>query len=175
MTTTKKTIQDPDLARVEAALQRAAKKARKTAKDTRTPLIIYKDGKIRRYILTTAVSTGLLMTRSNCELNLRQRPSWIFRKESFKAKLNSRGHTSWILKMKQTLYQGGNRMITDTEIKIKGLEVLVNTFGKVDAERFISLIMREPFDYTKWQRTLWEGKTIAEISRAASELREKTK
>ena len=66
-------------------------------------------------------------------------------------------------------------MITDTEIKIKGLEVLVNTFGKVDAERFISLIMREPFDYTKWQRTLLEGKTIAEISRAASELREKTK
>ena len=49
MTTTKKTIQDPDLARVEAALQRAAKKARKIAMDTRTPLIIYKDGKIRRY------------------------------------------------------------------------------------------------------------------------------
>jgi len=40
MTKTKKTIQDPDLARVEAALPRAAKKARKTAKDTRTPLII---------------------------------------------------------------------------------------------------------------------------------------
>ncbi len=49
MTTTKKTIQDPDLARVEAALLRAAQKARKTAKDTRTPLIIYKDGKRRRY------------------------------------------------------------------------------------------------------------------------------
>lgn len=49
MTTTKKTIQDPDLARVEVALLRAAQKARKTAKDTRTPLIIYKDGKIRRY------------------------------------------------------------------------------------------------------------------------------
>jgi hypothetical protein len=49
MNTEKKIIQDPDLARVEAALQRAAKKARKTAKDTRTPLIIYKDGKIRRY------------------------------------------------------------------------------------------------------------------------------
>ena len=46
MTTTKKTIQDPDLARVEAALQRAAQKARKTAKDTRTPLVIYKDGQI---------------------------------------------------------------------------------------------------------------------------------
>ena len=46
MTTTKKTIQDPDLARVEAALQRAAQKARKTAKDTRTPLVIYKNGRI---------------------------------------------------------------------------------------------------------------------------------
>ena len=66
-------------------------------------------------------------------------------------------------------------MITDTEIKIKGFEVLVNTFGKVDAERFISLVMREPFDYTKWQQNLWEDKTIAQISRAASELRRKTK
>ena len=46
MTTKKKTIQDPDLARVEAALQRAAQKARKTAKDTRTPLVIYKNGRI---------------------------------------------------------------------------------------------------------------------------------
>jgi hypothetical protein len=46
MTTTKKTIQDPDLARVEVALQRAAQKARKIAKDTRTPLVIYKNGRI---------------------------------------------------------------------------------------------------------------------------------
>ena len=46
MTTTKKTIQDPDLARVEAALLRAAQKARKTARDTRTPLVIYKNGRI---------------------------------------------------------------------------------------------------------------------------------
>ena len=66
-------------------------------------------------------------------------------------------------------------MIRDIDIRNKSFNVLVNTFGKVDAERFISLIMREPFDYTKWQRTLLEGKTIAEISRAASELREKTK
>ena len=46
MTTTKKTIQDPDLAKVEAALQRAAQKARKRARDTRTPLVIYKNGRI---------------------------------------------------------------------------------------------------------------------------------
>ncbi len=46
MTTAKKRIQDPDLARVEAALLRAAQKARKRAKDTGTPLVIYKDGQI---------------------------------------------------------------------------------------------------------------------------------
>ena len=44
--TTTKTIQDPDLARVEAALRRAAQRARKRARDTGTPLVIYKDGQI---------------------------------------------------------------------------------------------------------------------------------
>jgi len=46
MATIKKTIRDPDLARVGVALQRAAQAARKTAKDTGTPLVIYKDGRI---------------------------------------------------------------------------------------------------------------------------------
>jgi hypothetical protein len=46
MTTSEKSIQDPDLARVEAALLRAAQRARKTAKDTGTPLVIYRDGQI---------------------------------------------------------------------------------------------------------------------------------
>ena len=58
-------------------------------------------------------------------------------------------------------------MITDTEIKIKGIEALIAELGEVQAERFISLIMREPFDYTKWQRNLWPDKSIEEISKAA--------
>lgn len=60
-------------------------------------------------------------------------------------------------------------MITDAEIKIKGIEALINTLGEVEAERFISLVMREPFDYTKWQRTLWIDKSVAELSTAAIE------
>jgi hypothetical protein len=55
-------------------------------------------------------------------------------------------------------------MITDTEIKIKGVRVLMECLGKIEAERFISLIQREPFDYTKWQRSLWADKTVTEIS-----------
>lgn len=58
-------------------------------------------------------------------------------------------------------------MITDTEIKIKGVQALTNVLGEVDAERFVALIQREPFDYTKWQRTLWENMTVEEISKMA--------
>jgi len=58
-------------------------------------------------------------------------------------------------------------MATDTEIKLKGLEALIAELGEVQAERFISLIMREPFDYTAWQRTLWSDKTVKEISKLA--------
>ena len=58
-------------------------------------------------------------------------------------------------------------MKTDTVIKNEGMKVLIEHLGKVEAERFISLIIREPFDYTKWQNKLWEGKTVKEISDAA--------
>ena len=43
-------------------------------------------------------------------------------------------------------------MITDTEIKLKGFEILSNSLGLVEAEKFIALIQREPFDYTEWRK-----------------------
>ena len=64
-------------------------------------------------------------------------------------------------------------MMTDTELKIKGFNTLVDTLGEVDAERFITLILREPFDYTKWQKNLWENRSIEEISGAAMQQRKK--
>ena len=56
MNTTKKTIQDPDLARVEAALRWAGARAREIARKTSTLLIIYKDGKIRYRICDEDIS-----------------------------------------------------------------------------------------------------------------------
>jgi hypothetical protein len=64
-------------------------------------------------------------------------------------------------------------MMTDTELKVKGFNTLVDTLGEVDAERFITLILREPFDYTKWQKNLWENRSMEEISRAAMQHRKK--
>ena len=63
--------------------------------------------------------------------------------------------------------------MTNAEIKIKGVEVLISSLGEVDAERFIALIQQEQFDYTKWQRNLWEGRSLEEISRRAMAIREK--
>jgi hypothetical protein len=64
-------------------------------------------------------------------------------------------------------------MMTDTEIKLQGFEALINALGNVQAERFISLIMREPFDYTVWQRKLWPEKSVEEISSLAMQSRRK--
>ena len=52
-------------------------------------------------------------------------------------------------------------MITDTEIKLKGFRALATSLGDIGAERFIALIQREPFDYTKWQRDLWDNQIRA--------------
>lgn len=60
-------------------------------------------------------------------------------------------------------------MKTDTELRTAGLQALCSALGHVEAERFVSLILREPFDYTAWQRNLWPGCTVEEISRAAME------
>lgn len=62
-------------------------------------------------------------------------------------------------------------MKTDTEIKLQGVEALIQSLGEVEAERFISLMRREPFDYTLWQRTLWSSKTVAELSQRAMQNR----
>ncbi len=57
--------------------------------------------------------------------------------------------------------------ITDNEIKLQGIEALISSLGEVQAERFISLILKEPFDYTEWQKKLWPDKNIEEISSMA--------
>jgi len=60
---------------------------------------------------------------------------------------------------------------TDTLIKNEGMKILTEHLGKVEAERFIALIMREPFDYTKWQVNLWQDRTVKEVSEAAMKYR----
>lgn len=59
-------------------------------------------------------------------------------------------------------------MKNDTQIKQEGLKILIEKLGEIEAEKFISLILREPFDYTKWQKDLWKDKSVEEISKEAT-------
>ena len=58
-------------------------------------------------------------------------------------------------------------MKTDTEIRAMGFRALAEAMGTLEAERFVTLVLREPFDYTEWGQTLWEGQDVETISRAA--------
>lgn len=66
-------------------------------------------------------------------------------------------------------------MLTDTEIKKKGFKILIKKLGDVDAEKFISLINKEPFDYTQWQSSLWSDQNVDQISEKAMNYRTKNK
>jgi len=59
-------------------------------------------------------------------------------------------------------------MRTDTIVKAEGMKILLDKLGKVDAERFVSLIIREPFDYTAWRSDLQEENiSLRELSNKA--------
>jgi len=58
-------------------------------------------------------------------------------------------------------------MYTDTVLRNTGMRILISNLGNVEAERFITLINREPFDYTEWQQNLFEGMSVRELSKIA--------
>ena len=63
--------------------------------------------------------------------------------------------------------------MADTVLKCKGLDILSKSLGLVDAERFISLILREPFDYTAWQQDLYTDVSLDEFYQDVKTFKEK--
>ena len=63
--------------------------------------------------------------------------------------------------------------MTDTEIRVKGFNVLSSQLGLVEMERFITMIQQEKFDYTKWRQNLFEDISGEELSRLAMKNRKK--
>ena len=60
-------------------------------------------------------------------------------------------------------------MASTSEIMNRGMQCLTEKMGIVEAEQFISAIIREKFDYTKWQREYFDAKMPKEISAEASD------
>ncbi|GHT78269.1 hypothetical protein AGMMS50262_20690 [Bacteroidia bacterium] len=51
----------------------------------------------------------------------------------------------------------------------KGMKCLSNELGLVDAEKFIFLLLSQPFDYTNWRKNnLFSDMSVEEISDAAN-------
>ena len=59
-------------------------------------------------------------------------------------------------------------------LRDKGMRILIDHLGQVEAERFISLIIREPFDYTEWQKDLFNDISVKELSNSAMKEYKKT-
>jgi hypothetical protein len=62
-------------------------------------------------------------------------------------------------------------MMTEAILMKTGMKVLIEQLGNIDAEKFVSILLREPFDYTEWRKNnLCVGMTVEEISKEAMEI-----
>jgi hypothetical protein len=66
--------------------------------------------------------------------------------------------------------EGEESIMTDTLLKSKAMDILVKNLGVLETERFIALILKEPFDYTEWRRQyLPNDVPVEELHRQATE------
>lgn len=56
-----------------------------------------------------------------------------------------------------------------TELMDIGMQCLIEKLGPVEAERFISIVIREQSDYTKWRQHYFANVTSDEFHQAAIE------
>lgn len=59
------------------------------------------------------------------------------------------------------------QMSNTIDIMNRGISCLIEKLGVVDTEQFISVIMREKFDYTKWQKTHFDHVDSNDFNNAA--------
>ncbi|MDR1724034.1 MAG: hypothetical protein LBR84_08890 [Tannerella sp.] len=54
--------------------------------------------------------------------------------------------------------------MNNTALMNRGIQCLNNELGLLDAERFVALLIREPFDYTQWRKdNLFKDMSLDEI------------
>lgn len=53
------------------------------------------------------------------------------------------------------------------EIMSRGMNCLMEHLGVVEAERFVATVIREKFDYTRWQREYFDEMSPERISQEA--------
>lgn len=61
------------------------------------------------------------------------------------------------------------QVMSDTEIRISGIEVLYKKLGPTATLRFLALFQREPTDYVEISRRIYEEQTLDEIFERAKQ------
>lgn len=64
-------------------------------------------------------------------------------------------------------------MRTDAEIRLAGMNALIDVLGLVEAERFIAGVSRDRFDYTEWRRQGLPQMNLEELAKDANSLAQK--
>jgi hypothetical protein len=60
--------------------------------------------------------------------------------------------------------------MTDTLLKTTAMDILRKNLGIVETERFIALILKEPFDYTHWRsENLTDDMSVEELNARATD------
>jgi hypothetical protein len=61
--------------------------------------------------------------------------------------------------------------MTETVLMKTGMKALIEQLGNIEAERFVSILLREPFDYTEWRKdNLCIGMSLEEINKEAMKI-----
>ena len=55
------------------------------------------------------------------------------------------------------------KQTTDNELAVKCMNILMDAVGPVDAERFVSIVTNDSFDYTEWQQNLFKDETVESL------------
>ena len=61
-------------------------------------------------------------------------------------------------------------MISEDEITDKGMDALIATLGRNDAQRYINILANDRYDYTKWRKYIFHGMTLEDIHDEAQAL-----
>ena len=60
-------------------------------------------------------------------------------------------------------------MTSDSEILNAGFSCLLEGLGELETERFVSILLRERADYTKWRQRYFSNVTVEDFNAAAVE------
>lgn len=59
-------------------------------------------------------------------------------------------------------------MRTDAEIRLAGINALIDVLGLMEAERFVASVLRDRFNYTEWRRANLPAMQLEALATAAN-------